>query len=161
MKGGKKAANWLGSQNKKNATMMRSLCFLLPHTSDLELKRLAPQKHKQVQISKSPHKRLLSLVKRWPKRQSVQTENICTITLLFKINTTGLGGREGGKWPTHNPDHHSQKENLEIYPHRWWMTKHPRPQSGCQRRPRRDLELSSPPNGYNPLSHTTVLAETK
>ena len=28
MKGGKKAANWLGSQNKKHDTMMSPLCFL-------------------------------------------------------------------------------------------------------------------------------------
>ena len=59
MKGGKKAANWLGSQNKKNATMMRSLCFLLPHTSDLELKRLATQKHKQPQTKKKKTKKTL------------------------------------------------------------------------------------------------------
>lgn len=36
------------------------------------------------------------------------------------------GKRVWGKWPNHNPDHHSQKENLEIYPHRSWQsTQHP------------------------------------
>ena len=136
--------------------------FFLPHIPDLELKRLATQKHEQVQIKNSPNKSLLSLVKRWQKRQP-KTENIYTIILPFKINTTAGGGGVGvqrGDCAPPIPTSPQAERKPRLPPSRI-ITKHPTPQSGCQRRPRRDLGLSSPPDVYNPLSHTTVSAKTK
>lgn len=146
-----------------------SCAFFLPHISDLELKRLATQKHKQLQILKAPTKACsLSNQKMIKKAVNQDRKHLYNHPSIQDKHHRAGGKRGWGKWPTHNPDHHSQKENLEIYPHRWgqstqhssqgvregqegiWnfhphqmvTTSSPTPQ--CQQRPSTESELPSP-----------------
>ena len=64
MRGGKKVANWLGSQDKKNDTMMSFLCFLFASYLRLGTKEIGNPETQTAANFKSPHKSLLFLIKR-------------------------------------------------------------------------------------------------
>ena len=118
MKGGKKAANWLGSQNKKHDTMMSPLCFLFASYLRLGTKETGnPETQPGANFKKPPQTLALSSQKMTKEAVSQDRKHLYNHPSIQDKHhrAGGKGGR--GKWPTHNPDHHSQKENLEIYPH--------------------------------------------
>lgn len=127
MKGGKKAANWLGSQNKKHDTMMSPLCFLFALYLRLGTKETGnPETQTGANFKKPPQTLALSSQKMTKEAVNQDRKHLYNHPSIQDKHHRARGKGGWGKWPTHNPDHHSQKENLEIYPHRWWQgTQHP------------------------------------
>lgn len=131
---GRKRQTGSEPQGQRNNSVKFPGFSFWPHNSNFILNRLATQKHKEVQIKQNPNKSLLSLA----KRGSLPRQKMFTLSLFYSRQTP-----QKRTVATCTPA--QQRRSLDLH-FLEVITKHPTPQSGCQRRPRRKLGLSSSPD---------------